>query len=284
MTHPFQLVDVFGRTAFAGNPLAVVLDAPDADSGELLRIAQWLNLSETTFLLPPTHPEADYRVRIFTLERELPFAGHPTLGSAHAWLENGGTPHHEHRIVQECGAGLVTLRRNEDRLAFAAPPLIRSGPVEADKVAEIAGVLNMDQDDIVDAQWCDNGPGWAVVLLRSAEHVLALRPAAAHPTRIDIGVVGPHAPGSDYAFELRAIFSDHTGALREDPVTGSLNAAVAQWMIDSGRAEAPFRLHQGTCLDRDGEIFADQSDGKLWIGGRTQTLFRGHAATLAPAD
>ena len=278
MSHPFHLVDVFSQRAFMGNPVAVILDAPDADASELLTIARWLNLSETTFLLPPTTPEADYRVRIFTLEREMPFAGHPTLGSARAWLDAGGTPNDPDMLVQECGAGLVRIRRDRNQLAFAAPPLTRSGPVDDATVATIANVLNLPVDDIVEAQWCDNGPGWAAVMLGSADDVLAIKPATSHATRIDIGVVGPYPADHEYAFEVRALFSDHTGALREDPVTGSLNAAVAAWMIDSGRIAPPFRLHQGGCVGRDGRIFVSQDKGgTLWVGGHAQTLFVGQA-------
>ncbi|MGE5723366.1 MAG: PhzF family phenazine biosynthesis protein, partial [Sphingomonadales bacterium] len=276
MRRSFQMVDVFGDGPFSGNPLGVVADAGDLDFDTMQRIARWLNLSETTFLLPPTDPRADYRVRIFTLERELPFAGHPTLGTCHAWLSAGGRPRDPGRIVQQCGAGLVPLRHDGGRLAFAAPPLIRSGPVEAAELEEAAAVLNIARSDIVDAQWVDNGPGWLGILLASAEEVLAIEPQRHHKTRIDIGVVGPHAAGQDVAFELRAIFSDHTGALVEDPVTGSLNASVAQWLIGSGRAPASYLAAQGTRLGRRGRIHVEQADGEIWIGGSTVTEISGH--------
>ncbi|WP_019830921.1 PhzF family phenazine biosynthesis protein [Sphingomonas sp. PR090111-T3T-6A] len=272
----FQMVDVFGASPFTGNPLAVVAGATDLDTETMQRITRWLNLSETTFLLPPTTPEADYRVRIFTLERELPFAGHPTLGSCHAWLADGGVPKRGGEIVQECGAGLIPIRQEGGMLAFAAPPLMRSGPVEEDKLDEVAGVLGIARDAIVEAQWIDNGPGWIGVLLDSADAVLALRPARSHPRRIDIGVVGPHAPGGDTAFELRAFFSDSHGGLVEDPVTGSLNASAAQWMLGSGRGTAPYVAAQGTALGRTGRVRVEQDGaGTIWIGGRTETLFRG---------
>lgn len=278
MPHPFQLVDVFGDSPFSGNPLAVVADADGLDTDTMQRITRWLNLSETAFLLRPANPEADYRVRIFTLERELPFAGHPTLGACHGWLTQGGTPRHPDRIVQECGAGLVTIRHEAGTLAFAAPPLIRSGPVEEDKLAEVAAVLGIARADIVEARWIDNGPGWIGVLLPSAEAVLALRPARAHPTRIDIGVVGPYPAGGPLAFELRAIFSDQHGALIEDPVTGSLNASAAQWMLETGRATAPYLASQGGCIGRTGRIHIDRDgEGRVWIGGRTETLFAGES-------
>jgi PhzF family phenazine biosynthesis protein len=273
----FSLVDVFGVEDFSGNPVAVVHDATGLSTEQMQRITRWLNLSETTFLLPPTDAAADYRVRIFTLDREMPFAGHPTLGTAHAWLEAGGVPRNADEIVQECGAGLIPLRRAEGRLAFAAPPLIRSGPVDEGKLAEIAGVLGIARDRIIDAAWADNGPGWAAVLLGSAEDVLALEPARHHPSRMEIGVVGPYPPGHDAAYEVRAIFSDPFGGLLEDPVTGSLNASVAQWMLETGRVTAPYAASQGSRLGRTGRISVAQADGEVWIGGLTKTLFRGQS-------
>lgn len=274
---PFRLVDVFGGADFSGNPLAVIADAEGLTGEEMQRIARWLNLSETTFLLPPTDDGADYRVRIFTPAHELPFAGHPTLGTCHAWLEAGGTPKRDGAIVQQCGAGLIELRHGADgNLAFRAPPLVRSGTPSEAEIAEVAAVLRIDRAAIVDAEWVDNGPGWIAVMLASAEAVLALEPARHHPQRIDIGVVGPHAPGGDAAFELRAIFSDAHGALIEDPVTGSLNASVGQWLFASGRAHGAYVAAQGTCLGRAGRIAVSQdADGDVWVGGRTVTMFAG---------
>ena len=274
----FSLVDVFGVEDFSGNPVAVVHDATELTSEEMQRITRWLNLSETTFLLPPTSPQADYRVRIFTLDREMPFAGHPTLGTCHAWLKAGGTPRDPAQVIQECGAGLVPVRRDGDRLAFAAPPLLRSGPVEEAKLEEIAGVLGIGRERIVDAAWADNGPGWAAVLLASAEEVLALEPKRHHSSRIEIGVVGPYPAGSEAAYEVRAIFSDAFGGLLEDPVTGSLNASVAQWMLESGRVTPPYVAAQGTRLGRTGRVSVAQADGAIWIGGATRTLFEGRAS------
>ena len=275
MSHDFYLVDVFGLGKFSGNPLAVVQDAADLDSETMQEIARWLNFSETTFLLPPETDRGDYRVRIFTLERELPFAGHPTLGSCRAWLAAGGLAKDKQLIVQECGAGLVRIRA-EHRLAFAAPPLIRSGPVDFTKRAELACVLNIAVSEILDAQWVDNGPGWIAVLLASAEDVLKLEPVRHHPTRVDLGVVGAYAPGGSVSFELRAFFSDHRGALIEDPVTGSLNASVAQWLIGTGRARAPYVAAQGTRLGRAGRIYIDADpQGDVWLGGDTHILFSG---------
>ena len=276
MTRPFRLIDVFGTDPLTGNPLAVIADAEGMATAEMQAIARWLNFSETTFLLPPTDPAADYRVRIFTMAQELPFAGHPTLGSAHAWLEAGGRSKRNGVIVQECGVGLVTIRRDGDRLAFAAPPLLRGGaPTEAE-IAQVAELLRIDRAAIVDAAWADNGPGWLAVLLESAEAVLAVEPARHHPEHVDIGIVGPHAPGGEIAFELRALFTDAQGGLIEDPVTGSLNASVGQWLFASGRASGSYVAAQGTRLGRSGRIHVSQDDaGQVWVAGATRTLFDG---------
>lgn len=276
MQRRFQLVDVFATNALRGNPVAVVLDAEGLSDDQMLDFTRWMNLSETTFLLPPTTDSADYRARIFTLEREMPFAGHPTLGSCHAWLSSGGFPKRAAEVVQDCGAGPVPVRRGDGRLAFAAPPLIRQGPVAEEKLDEIVKVLRISRDAIVDAQWVDNGPGWVAVLLGSADEVLALEPVGNHPNRLDLGVVGPCDKRSDAAFELRALFSDHNGYIREDPVTGSLNASVAQWMLASGRVRAPFQARQGARLGRNGQIHIDQDDrGNVWVGGKTLTVADG---------
>lgn len=276
MNRPFKLVDVFGTDPFTGNPLAVIANAEGLTTEEMQRITRWLNLSETTFLLPPTRSEADYRVRIFTLSHELPFAGHPTLGTCHAWLEAGGVPRRSGVIVQECGAGLVEIRQGGETLAFAAPPLIRAGEPEEADIVRAAQVLRIDRAMITAAQWVDNGPGWLAVLLPSAEAVLAVEPARHHPERIDIGLVGPHAPESETAFELRAIFSGQDGALIEDPVTGSLNASVGQWLFASGRARGAYVAAQGTRLGRMGRVQVSQdASGQVWVGGRTRTMFSG---------
>jgi len=276
MTRAFKTVDVFGATPLAGNPLAVVFHAEGLDSQRMLNIAGWMNLSETVFLMAPTDPAADYKLRIFTPERELPFAGHPTLGACHAWLEAGGVPRNPGEVVQECGAGLIPLRRGEGANAFAAPPILRGGPVEDALLDEVLAVLRVDRGEVVDASWVDIGPGWIGVLLTSAEAVLALQPARDHPRRLDIGVVGPHAAGAGPAFELRAFFSDQHGALREDPVTGSLNASIAQWLLGAGRATAPYLAAQGTALGRAGRIRISQDpDGQVWVGGAASTIVTG---------
>jgi PhzF family phenazine biosynthesis protein len=270
---PFRQVDVFTTTPYRGNPVAVVLDGDGLSSEEMQAFANWTNLSETTFVLPPSDPGADYRVRIFTPVLELPFAGHPTLGTCHAWLADGGRPAATDAIVQECDAGLVRIRRTPDGLAFAAPPLIRSGPVEEELVQRLAGLLGIDRGEIVDAQWADNGPGWVAVLLESADAVLAVRPAAAE---LDLGVVGPYPDGSPEAFEVRAFFPKD-GGLVEDPVTGSLNASVAEWLLRTGRATAPYVARQGTALGRSGRVHITQDpDGTVWVGGGSVTCVTGN--------
>ncbi|MEO5772608.1 MAG: PhzF family phenazine biosynthesis protein [Sphingomicrobium sp.] len=274
----FQMVDVFGSGPFSGNPVAVVFAADDLDTETMQRITRWFNLSETTFLLPPTNPDADYRVRIFTLERELPFAGHPTLGTCHAWLKAGGEPKTDNIVIQQCEAGLIQIRRTGERLAFQAPPRIRSGPVDDATLNEVLQVLRLDSSAIVEAQWADNGPGWIAVMLESAQAVLSVNAASYHPSGVKIGLVGPHEPGSDAAWEVRAIFNSENGTLIEDPVTGSLNASVAQWLFESGRAEGGYVAAQGTKLGRAGRIHVERdTDGAIWIGGATESLVSGKA-------
>lgn len=262
---PFRQVDVFTEVPYYGNPLAVVLDGEGLSTEEMQRFANWTNLSETTFLLPPTDPGADYRVRIFTPGTELPFAGHPTLGTCTAWLESGGKSRSKECIVQQCAAGLIELRRIENGLAFAAPPLVRSGAVEEATIRHIAEVLGIGRGDIVDCEWVDNGPGWVGVLLASAEAVLALRPTNID---LDIGVAGPHPAGAPESWEVRA-FSPKLSS-GEDPVTGSFNASLAQWLLRSGRVKAPWKARQGTALGRAGRIHLDQDEkGQVWVGGST---------------
>ncbi len=272
MTRPISQVDVFTSVPYRGNPVAVVLDGAGLSTEEMQRFAHWMNLSETTFVLPPATGGADYLVRIFTPGRELPFAGHPTLGTCHAWLEAGGTPGQPGVVVQECGAGLVTLRRGQDGLAFAAPPVLRDGPVDEELLATIASALRIDRADIVDASWADNGPGWVAVLLASAEAVLAVRPGL---TDLDLGLVGPYPPGSPEAFEVRAFFPSN-GGTTEDPVTGSLNASLAAWLLRTGRAQAPYVASQGAALGRAGRVhISADPDGTIWVAGATVTCIEG---------
>ena len=272
---PFRQVDVFTAEPLLGNPVAVVEDASGLTTEQMHAFTSWTNLSEATFLLPPTTDAADYRVRIFCPGRELPFAGHPTLGTCHAWLEAGGAPKSD-VIVQECGAGLVRIRSEDDVLAFAAPPLQRSGPLDEAAVERIAAGLGLTRSDIVDHQWCDNGPGWQAVLLESAEQVLAITPDPHLLADLDIGVVGPHASG-DIDFEVRAFFPGNSG-LTEDPVTGSLNAALAQWLIGSGQAPEVYLAAQGTVLGREGRVHVLREGEDIWIGGRCVTVIAGEVS------
>ncbi len=283
---PFQQVDVFTDTPYLGNPLAVVLDGEGLSTEALQQFTHWTNLSEATFVLPPT-PEgraagADYRVRIFCPGRELPFAGHPTLGTCHAWLQAGGQPRTAGRIVQECGVGLVPLRQDGDRLAFAAPPLIRGGPLAEEDVVRIARGLGVARADILHHAWCDNGPRWRGVMLRSAEQVLQLQPDGAILAGLDVGVVGPRgkvgvvgaSDAEGIAFEVRAFFPGNNG-LTEDPVTGSLNAALAQWLIGAGLAPTHYVASQGTALGRAGRVQVAQEGADIWVGGHSVTCVHG---------
>jgi len=270
-THPFRQVDVFGSAPLTGNPVAVVHDADGLDDAQLQQLAQWTNLSETTFLLRPTTDQADYRLRIFTPSRELPFAGHPTLGSAHAWLEAGGVPRGE-SIVQECGAGLVTIERGQ-RLAFQAPPLLRDGPVSDDDLDQITRALRITRDDVVDSKWVDNGPGWVGVLLADARAVLALRPDLQSMGDLDIGVAGLWPDGaSDAQVEVRA-FDRST----EDPVTGSLNASLGQWLAGNRLPDA-YVAAQGTAIGRAGRVHVRREGETVWVGGDTRTAVHGEVA------
>lgn len=294
---PFKQVDVFTAVPYLGNPLAVVLDGSGLSTAQMQHFTNWTNLSEATFLLPPT-PEgraagADYRVRIFCPGRELPFAGHPTLGSCHAWLQAGGQPAGEH-VVQECGVGLVKLRRDPStgsgqagRLAFAAPPLRQSGPLPEADVALIARGLGVARADITAHAWCDNGPQWRGVMLQSAEQVLSLKPDATVLAGLDIGVVGPRgkvgvvaphdaagAAADDCAFEVRAFFPGNHG-MAEDPVTGSLNAALAQWLIGAGLAPDRYIARQGTALGRAGRVHIERDGDTIWVGGASVTCVDG---------
>ena len=271
-SRPFTQVDVFTDAATLGNPVAVVHDAEGLTTEVMQAFCDWTNLSEATFLLPPTDPAADYRLRIFCPGRELPFAGHPTLGSCHAWLEAGGEPAGDD-IVQECGAGLIRIRRSGAMLAFQAPPLVRSGPLDEADVERLASGLGLRRGDIVDHQWCDNGPGWQAVLLADADIVLNLTPDARILDGLDVGVIAPsRADGID--FEVRAFFPGNTG-LTEDPVTGSLNAALAQWLIGSGQAPASYVAAQGTCMDRRGRVSITSDADGIWVGGQSTSVIRG---------
>jgi PhzF family phenazine biosynthesis protein len=272
----FDQLDVFTAVPLKGNPLAVVHAADGLGDATMAAFARWTNLSETTFLLRPTDAAADYRVRIFTPGGELPFAGHPTLGSCHAWLAAGGVPKEPQTVVQQCGIGLVRVRRQGARLAFAAPPLLRSDVPDAATQAQIVRALGVAADAVVAAQWLVNGPQWIGVLLRTRAEVLALKPDVAAMGELKLGVIAPAAPGDGVDFEVRA-FVPGLG-VPEDPVTGSLNAGLAMWLMNSGRAKPSYVAAQGTALGRAGRVYADREGGTIWIGGDVAACITGSVA------
>ena len=266
-TFDFKQLDVFSRVALKGNPLAVVLGADSLTDQQMADFANWTNLSETTFVLTPRDPRADYRVRIFTTLTELPFAGHPTLGSCHAWLQAGGTPKGED-IIQECEIGLVRVRRQADELAFIAPPLLRFGPVEAPLLERVRRALGLSPQAIVRSQWVDNGAGWLALMLADRQQVLALQPDYSQLLGLAVGVIAPCDPSRDDVdahFEVRA-FVAGDGA-QEDPATGSLNAGVAQWLLGEGLAPDRYVVSQGTVLGRSGRIRVERQGDEIWVGG-----------------
>ena len=273
MQRRFHQLDVFSAAPLRGNPLAVVHAAQGLDDDTMAAFARWTNLSETTFLLPPSDPAADYHVRIFTPQQELPFAGHPTLGSCHAWLSAGGQPRDQGMVVQQCGVGLVRIRRSGARLAFAAPPLRRSGPLEPELLARIVRSLRVPATDVLHHQWVDNGPGWCAVMLPSAAQVLALKPDWSGLGDVKLGVVGAQAAGEVTLFEVRA-FVPGLGVY-EDPVTGSLNASLAQWLIGVGLAPPAYVAAQGTALGRTGRVYVEQAGSDIWIGGDVTVCIEG---------
>ena len=275
MRKPFSQVNVFSTAPLGGNPLAVVHDAEGLDDARMAALARWTNLSETTFLLPPTDAGADYRVRIFTPARELPFAGHPTLGSCHAWLRAGGKPRTAGTVVQQCGVGLVRLRCDGPQLEFLAPLLIRTGPLDADLVRKVTAGLGLETGDLLHHQWVDNGPGWCAVMLRDAQQVLALKPDWQRLSGLKLGVIGRHAPGHDAHFEVRALVCD--GGY-EDPVTGSLNASLAQWLFRAGLATSPYVAGQGTVLQREGRVHLRKDGEDVWVGGAVVDVICGELA------
>ncbi len=275
---PFYQVDVFAHTAFNGNPLAVVFNADKLSKEQMQHITRWTNLSECVFFQTPEHPQADYKVRIFTVNRELPFAGHPTLGSAFAWLQHGGKPKSNSIIRQECGAGIVEIKRDRDRLAFAAPPVLKSGNVSDEELNAICRILEIQRSDIKASQWIDNGPGWVGVLMESADKVLNLAPQTSPDDIFDIGVIGPYPQDSECNYEIRAFFDASKGRsdLREDPVTGSLNASMAQWLMSEKLAPRKYSASQGTQLLRQGRIYLEMDDSEqIWVAGEVQMRIKG---------
>jgi PhzF family phenazine biosynthesis protein len=274
----FSQVDVFASGPLTGNPVAVVHDATALDDDQMQAFARWTNLSETTFLLPPTDPAADYRLRIFTPAEELPFAGHPTLGSAHAWLEAGGVPAAEGRIVQECGLGLIQLRRMGEDLAFRAPAFMREGGVDEQTLAKAIAALGIAREPVLRSNWVDNGPGWLGLQLASADDVLGLRPDFVAMRGLEIGVIGAHDDASraelGVDYEVRAFCPGFS--IPEDPVTGSLNAGFALWLIRAGHLPGSYVTRQGTALGRNGRVRVETDDaGEIWVGGTSRTLVEG---------
>ncbi len=277
-TYEFSQVDVFASGPLSGNPVAVVHDASGLTQEQMAAFAQWTNLSETTFLLPPTDASADYRLRIFTPMCELPFAGHPTLGSAHAWLGAGGMAAQEGRLVQECGLGLVELSTEDEALAFRAPELVRSGEIEEATLQRALAALGVTEDRVVRCSWIDNGPGWLGIQLVSADDVLDLTPDFVAMRGLEVGVIGPHdaaqraALGADY--EVRAFCPAY--AVPEDPVTGSLNAGFALWLGREGHVPPDYVVRQGTVMGRDGRVVVrTDAAGQIWVGGACRTVLHG---------
>ncbi len=274
MKRRFHQLDVFSAEPLLGNPLAVVRGAEGLSDERMAAFARWTNLSETTFLLPPSEPTADYHVRIWTPGGELPFAGHPTLGSCHAWLAAGGRPKEPGTVVQQCAVGLVRIRRSGQRLAFAAPPRRRTGPLDEALLARIVAGIGVQRHEVLHHQWVDNGPGWCAVMLPSAAQVLAVKGRSELLEGIKLGLVGAHPAGSECAFEIRALYHD-TDVLVEDPVTGSLNASVAQWLIETGLAPASYVAAQGAVLKRAGRVHIEKSGDTVWVGGDVTICIEG---------
>lgn len=274
-TLKYSELDVFSGAPYRGNALAVVHGADGLSTEQMQRFAKWTNLSETAFLLQPTDPRASYRVRIFTTGKELPFAGHPTLGSAKAWLDAGGTAPADGVLLQECPAGLVPVRTNGDLLEFSAPPLTRYEAVNDAVLARIATALDISREQILDASWLVNGPQWIGIRLSSADQVLALRPDPGTLGELEVGVVGPYPPGAESNFEVRAFLG--ADAVWEDPVTGSLNAGLARWLTDTGMAPPRYIASQGTVLGRLGRVHVTVEDGSIWVGGHVTACVAGTA-------
>ncbi len=280
-TLPFSQINVFSSNPLGGNPVAVVHSADDLIDEEMAALARWTNLSETTFLLRPDHDDADYKLRIFTPGGELPFAGHPTLGSCFAWLDAGGKAKNIELVVQQCKAGLISIRNKKSILEFAAPPLIRTGNLDESTLQKIMKGLSLTPGEVLHHQWVDNGPGWCAVLLKSARDVLELESNWSQLSPLNLGVVAPHEDGHESQIEVRAFVG---GGGYEDPVTGSLNASIAQWLIKSGFISTPYVSSQGTVLKRTGRINVNQAEGQIWIGGETIEVIKGEISVQATAS
>jgi len=271
--YSFQQVDVFTNRPLMGNALAVVHGADNLSDKQMTKFANWTNLSETTFLLDPINDSADYKVRIFTPNNELPFAGHPTLGSCFAWLSNGGIAKSKDVIIQECAIGLIKIRKDGSRLSFEAPELIKSGSVDDLTLKKVAMSLRIGVSDIINHQWVDNGPGWCAVMLKNAQQVLALDPDPQLLKDFKIGVIGSYPDGSETDFEVRAFAMPY--GIYEDPVTGSLNAGIAKWFFNTNSVKDEYTVSQGKALGRDGKIFIQKIDNTIWVGGEIISCING---------
>jgi PhzF family phenazine biosynthesis protein len=263
----FDQVDVFAEQPYQGNALAVVTDADALTAEQMQAFARWTQLAETTFLLKPETPGAHYRVRIFTPARELPFAGHPTLGTCKVWLGQHAAVADD-EIIQECAAGLIRIRRQGERLAFSAPPLLRSGPLDGDTLSRVREGLGLRAEQILASNWVDNGPGWLGVLLGSRDEVLGIKPDYAALKGLNVGVIAPWTgEGAEADYEVRALIAEE-GC--EDPVTGSLNASLAQWLIGNGTFAERYTVSQGTVIGHSGRVHIERVEGVVWVGGEVQ--------------
>ena len=271
----FFQCDVFTSVPTRGNGLAVVIDGQDLSDGSMQGFAAWTNLAETTFLLPPTVAEADYKLRIFTPAREMLFAGHPTLGSCAAWLHSGGRPQIASVVKQECGVGIVDIDIGGSIPAFAAPKTT-VGPLPDNKLTAIMSALDLKPDRILRTAQLSNGPVWQVLELASAADVLAADSTKIrYPEFLGVGLIGAHAAGSECDYEVRMLGA--SSGMSEDPITGSLNAAIACWKYGSGEWQQPLTVAQGTCIGRSGRVSIryDSKANTVWIGGQTCILIEG---------
>jgi len=271
--YAFHQLDVFSNEPLFGNPLAVVHEANDLSESQMVQFANWTNLSESTFLLNPTNELADYKLRIFTPSSELAFAGHPTLGSCYAWLNKGGVPKNKDIIIQECGVGLIKIRRNGERLSFLAPKLLKTGPLDQTTLNTISKGIGIPVEDIAHHQWVDNGAGWCAVMLKTASQVLAIKPNVEYLKTLKLGVIGPHPTDHEHDFEVRAFVIPF--GIHEDPVTGSLNAGIATWLINSGLSKDSYSVSQGTALGRKGKIYIEAINNEIWVGGEVVNCIEG---------
>ena len=271
--YAFHQLDVFSNEPLFGNPLAVVHAANDLSESQMVQFANWTNLSESTFLLNPTNELADYKLRIFTPSSELAFAGHPTLGSCYAWLNRGGVPKNKDIIIQECGVGLIKIRRNGERLSFLAPKLLKTGPLDQTTLNTISKGIGIPVEDIAHHQWVDNGAGWCAVMLKTASQVLAIKPNVEYLKTLKLGVIGPHPTDHEHDFEVRAFVIPF--GIHEDPVTGSLNAGIATWLINSGLSKDSYSVSQGTALGRKGKIYIEAINNEIWVGGEVVNCIEG---------